>query len=620
MRVAFTPIYDRIARMERSRRRGCEPPPGSARQDQIADMLDSIPILIQAVLWPLLAAAILLAVGRFLPSGLRRSLAAAGAIASLLAIRSASNQATVEPVELLWTPLNFFRMGPAFHPDALSLFTGIILAGVAAAVALGISPDDTERANTSWHGLLLVALAGCLVTVMAANVPTLALGSGLLSLTLMALTIASLKGERSRAPLIAVVPGAAATLLLLLSALQMDAQAGHASLQARSFAPTALLLIGVAGILWLFYLPISGEGAGTEFLGETRSLKMASFLLPCGTGLYLLARVQTLAPVLSDRPWWLLGGGVMLLAGGMLTWLTSPWPGLALHQAGYGLLFVILLGGGQTGATGLPIPWPVVSLTLALSILAIWWDSVQEQASPTHWKGLGWLLERIESWRARARSYATSHWPLLQEWGESWLGQRQTAILPAIALASLAGLPLTVGAIGRWRLYAGILHQGNAALLLVTMLADTLLVAGLWAAMRTTLEWATNRVSAMSLVAITALVLFAVVWGISPGGLAGATGLDPVESSGVSAWGVGFLFVLPWLVGTWLFYLSIRHAGSLDRLRRFVSVHSPYRAALWAGDRLVGSLHWLSQVGEGEGWWGWALILLALTALLLVGR
>jgi hypothetical protein len=83
---------------------------------------------------------------------------------------------------------------------------------------------------------------------------------------------------------------------------------------------------------------------------------------------------------------------------------------------------------------------------------------------------------------------------------------------------------------------------------------------------------------------------------------------------------VGFLFILPWLVGTWLFILSIRHTGPLDRLRRLVSLHGPYRAARWAGDRLIGVLHWLSQVGEGDGWWGWALILLALGALLLVAN
>jgi hypothetical protein len=41
----------------------------------------------------------------------------------------------------------------------------------------------------------------------------------------------------------------------------------------------------------------------------------------------------------------------------------------------------------------------------------------------------------------------------------------------------------------------------------------------------------------------------------------------------------------------------------------------------WVGKRLEGLVFWLGQVGEGGGWWGWALIILALGAIfLLVGR
>jgi hypothetical protein len=45
-----------------------------------------------------------------------------------------------------------------------------------------------------------------------------------------------------------------------------------------------------------------------------------------------------------------------------------------------------------------------------------------------------------------------------------------------------------------------------------------------------------------------------------------------------------------------------------------------YRAAGWLGERLVSAVHWLGRAGEGEGWWGWALIVVALGTIFLLGR
>jgi hypothetical protein len=36
--------------------------------------------------------------------------------------------------------------------------------------------------------------------------------------------------------------------------------------------------------------------------------------------------------------------------------------------------------------------------------------------------------------------------------------------------------------------------------------------------------------------------------------------------------------------------------------------------------RLGGGIYWLGQVGEGEGWWGWVLVILALGAIFLTTR
>ena len=385
-------------------------------------MLDSIPIPVQAVLWPLLGAAVVLGLRRWLPNWLRRTIAAAAAAASLATLWSLSGDAQPETVDLTWGSLDFFRVGLAFYPHGLSIARrdrpdrrhGC-------RVALGTSPSGVNGQRAHWHGLILVALAGCLATVLAANLLTLAFGSGLLTLAVTALAAAGAPAgdDRPWSPLATAVPGVVATLLIYLSALQMDAQIGHASLQGRAFSTSALAFLEAAGILWLLTFPVRAAD---------RPQNIVSFLLPCGAGLYLLARVLVIAPVLSGQPWPLIVGGAMLLVGGVLAWLHGVWPGVAIHQAGYALAFVALWGGGQAGATQPPIPWPLVGLTLALGMLAISasaGDSANGQApsgrsrwagfarlarwiEPAyHWTGLAWLVRQVEPWWANARSYIT---------------------------------------------------------------------------------------------------------------------------------------------------------------------------------------------------------------------
>jgi hypothetical protein len=243
------------------------------------------------------------------------------------------------------------------------------------------------------------------------------------------------------------------------------------------------------------------------------------------------------------------------------------------------------------------------------------------QVPAYHWAGFAWLAQRIESWWAKARPYITSHLPKRPRL--SWLSRLLAVLLPAVALASLAGLPFTVGAVGRWHLYGGILGQGQAALLLIVLLSDSLLIAGLWAALRAALEHKDGRVSVARAVAMLALVSALVVWGVAPTHLSTTVGLSPVQSPGVSAWGIGLLYILPWLVGTWLAYAGARRPAYVDRLRHIASrsrVDRLYQAVAWAGAKLAGAVYWLGQVGEGAGWWGWALIVLAVGILLLVAR
>jgi len=586
------------------------------------------------MLWPLVGAAIVLGLRRWLPGWLQRLIAAAAAAASLATLWSLSGDAQPQAVNLPWGSLDFFRMGLAFYPHGLSTLAGIVLAGVTAAAALGISPSDAGSQKTNWHGLILVALSGALAALLAANLLTLAFGSGLLVLAVVGLAaMGAPSGDEYAWPALgAAVPGVAATLLIYLSALQMDAHIGHASLQGRTFSPSALAFLGAAGVLWLLAFPLRAA---------SRLQEIVSWLLPCGTGLYLLARVVSIAAAVGASPFGqgsplLVLGGAMLLAGGMLAWLYGVWPGMAIHQAGYGLVFIALWGGSQAGAARPAMPWPLAGLALTLGALAISasagdggngaggqsparrWAGLARLAQ---WTGLAWLAERVKPWWAKARSAVASRLRLRRP-RLAWLGRLLAALLPAVALASLAGLPLTVGAAGRWRLYGGMLGQEQAGLLLVVLLSDSLLVAGLWAVLRT-LDPREDRVSLPRLAAMILLVAGIILWGVAPGRLLAAVGLTSVQATGVSVWGIGLLYVLPWLVGTWLAYAGARRPAYADRLRQVArGSHAGqiYRAVAWAGAQVAGALHWLGQVGEGGGWWGWALIVLAVGVLLTAAR
>jgi hypothetical protein len=573
-------------------------------------MLDSIPVPLQAIIWPLIGTILILAGGRFLPNLLRRVVALVAALASLSALWSMRAGETARVV-IYWQPLNFFRMSPTLQPSGLALFAGLSLTAMVALAALGIRGSDPRR--TRWHGLILWSLAGCLLTTMAGDLLTLALGSGLIDLALIALAIASAE-DADRAVWRMVVPGTASTLLLFLSAVRADALVGSASLQVRGLPAESLLLLGIAGVLRLLVFPLHPRGLRTPENGIT-------LLLSVGTGIYMLARVQATGPVLEQQPWLLVLGGIGLLIGGFLAWAGSTrlgepgksWSAIAIHQTGYALLFVLLLRAS--------VPWPLLSLVLALGALAIWWDNDGEKETPVWPAWFEQIVERSEPWRARARSYVIARVPILDHGRQSPLLRAATAALPALALVSLAGVPLTAGITARWPLYAALLTKEEASLLIAALAGDTLLAAALWAGIG--LAWRqtkTRRLKASPFLAILALDVLLIAFGIAPDKFAASLGLKPILKPDVSAWGSGLLFVLPWLLGAWLVRVGGRIERSLVVGQRIAQLDWLYGAASRLGRALTSLIYWLGLVGEGDGWWGWALIILALGTMFLTVR
>jgi hypothetical protein len=584
-------------------------------------MLRSVPVPFQAILWPLIGAVLILAIGRLLPAWARRLLAAAAAGASLATVWSLRGGG-LERTEIAWAPLNLFRVGPALAPGDLSMPVALLLATVAVALALGIG---SRQARDPWPALLLVLLAGALTTTLAANLLALAMGGALLDLALIGLALWCSEpgdgnersehgehGERSEShrplALSTAVPGLAATLLLVLCAVRLDAEVGHASFPARQIPASILLLMGVAAILRAQVFPLHAR----RVHGATGA---AALLLPTGAGLYLLARVQAQAPVIPAEGLAALVGSLALLAGGLLAWsggaaarrlshqgAGGPWHGLLIHQVGMGLLFALVLPGTS--------PWPLLSLLLALTILVLWWDanSGAEPMPPAWLRSVG---QRVEPWRQGL----AERLPSLARWRDSWLATRGAVLLPALAMASLAGLPFTAGARARWPLYAALLQDGNPSLWAL-LVADAFLAAGLWLGLRSLFTPA-DRPRLSSLLSMLLLATVLVLSGLGGGE---KVGWQAVRVPDVSVWGLGLLYILPWLVGIWLASLAARWRRVAPMLQSVVGLDWFYRGAGWIGRGLQGAGLWLGQVGEGAGWFGWALIILALGAIFLSGR
>ncbi len=572
-------------------------------------MLNSVPVLWQAIVWLYVGAAGILALGRRLPNGLRRLAVTALALLALRSLLAAGGR-----IVFFWEPLNLLRMGPVLQGDGLSLLTGLTLCGVTAALALGLRGPK----GTAWHGLLLALLAGGLFTATAANLLGLALGSALLDLALLALAL-SAPADDARTWWRMAAPGLLSTYLLFLSALRMDTLVGHATLRAEAVPPEALLLVGIAGLLRLMVFPLHPRRLATPH-------SAATVALPAAVGLYLLARAESLGPVLAGRSWaWLITAGA-LLAGGLMVWAGSVaarrepppggaaqalLPGIVVQQGGYALAFFLLTGAGA--------PWPLVSLPPVLALLAVWWDSslAREPVARPAWFARLW--EQGGQAAGRWRSALAARFPRLMGPEGSRIARRGMALLPILALLAAAGLPLTAGARVRWPLYAAILHGGSAPRLLVALLADTLLVAGLPLAVAAL--WRSGvRPGLLAALSLLALALSLVALGVAPGARTGAWGLPPVARPAVSVWGLGLVVALPWLIGVWLARYGERAERALTVLRGVVNLDWLYRAAAWLGQWPAGALYWLGLVGEGDGWWGWALAILALGVAFLAAR
>jgi len=606
-------------------------------------MLSSIPAAVQAIVWPLAGATLVVALNRLLPNWLCRLLALAASIASLVALFSLNGQAS-GAVQGTWEPFTFLRTSPALQPTPLGLVTGMVLAAWSAVAALGIRGSQHPKAT--WYGLNLAILAGGVLMALAGNLLTMALGSALLDVALLVVAVSAVggAGQGQRVSFRICVPGLISTGLLLLAALRTDIDSGTLSLFALVFSPQVLTLLAAAGLFRLAVFPLHPRGLSAPE-------HAASLILSMGGGFFLLACAQTLGGSPAGTLWFLAIGAIALVAGGWLAWSAdglgseagrwpAMWGALAIQQAGAAILFVFLFPGAA--------PWPLVGLVVSVGLLVLWWDASRLEApGPAsawiEWVRRSWALFS-EQRRAlairlsskRAGSVPGDGLPDAPEPGPltkpsrlkegrsrlqgSWLARRGATLLPALALGSLAGVPLTVGAVIRWHLYGVLLAGAHPLLLAALWASDAFLAGGLILAGRGIRGQADGRARWSALVGMVILAAFSILLWLAPRFLSSDVVLPALPRAGVSAWGIGILFVLPWLVGAWLAKIAESVTGALRRLRRVASLERAAGPAQWLGQGLLTAVYWLGSVGEGDGWWGWALIVLALGALYLVAR
>jgi hypothetical protein len=551
--------------------------------------------------------------GRLAGSGVQRLLSLVTSLVTLATIAGLGVGA-VQRAELAWVPLNLFRMSPALQPDGLSIMAATVIVAISGALLVGIR----GQVWAAWRGWMLVALSGCLIAIFGVNLLALAIGSALLDMALLAIA-ASSSGQSSPARRMSpscALPGLISTLILFFAALQMDSLVGHASLASSKLPEESLRLIGIAALLRSFVFPFHARQFGTPVLAAT-------LLPPVAMGGFLLVRVQGLLPVLTAQSWAMPVAMVAMLAGGLLVWsrgehpvnrplLGGLWSGLLVQSVGFLFVSTLVLPGN--------VAWHLVNVLLSLTVLVVWLDALQETREEKQGAWLAWVSTKLAPWWSWAKTTAQARLPVMAWFFDVRARRAATLLLPAIALVSLAGMPLTTGARGRWSVYAALLQVGSPSLLLV-LIGDTLLAAGLWIAIRAT--WTQpirRRLDLGCLLAMTGLVALTVTWGVAPGALTDGLELQNARLAGVSIWGLGLLYLLPWLLGVWLVRIRSPLKEYLARVERLVNLDWLDRMVVQIAEQLVRIIHWLGRVGEGDGWWGWALIVLSVGFILLAAR
>lgn len=529
-------------------------------------------------------AAITKIAARLIPLRERDALAllmAGGAfVSALLLARRPTSPVVISP----WHPLALFGSQLAYTAEGLAAPFALLTSLVCLAVVISLSRgrrETDDNGDSSLYPTVFVVSAAGLSFIYSANLITLCLSWAFLDLSLLFLAVGRrcnrvASGAQGRALLLSSLTG----LSLVVVALLPDSYGPSPTL-----APSLLLL---AALVRASFYPLHfWMLAAAEMEPPANALLQT---VPIAAGFSLLAGLQEFSPQgLPYQGPLIVISSLAVLATALSAWAEQDrrravsW--VALNQIALVVLAIAVAGRSKSA-----VLWPAINLALCLSLLHLW---------PPEGAG------------------RYGHWLRLPT---------------GLAIASLMGLPFTMGFMGRIALHRSLSALGQPHLWALSIMADTFLVAALFRIGANLVQFSIPNSQFFPwwvphLAGVTILAAPLVLLGVHPP-LANflAAGMDLpavaglIGRAGIALWAA---LLLP-LMGGYLLH-RVRKA-TLDRAAAFRKGLNTLLGLdwlyhwLWEGGRVIGAvLRGLARITEGEGYLGWTL-LLAFIAFLLLSR
>jgi formate hydrogenlyase subunit 3/multisubunit Na+/H+ antiporter MnhD subunit len=363
--------------------------------------------------------------------------------------------------------------------------------------------------------------------------------------------------------------------------------------------PRALYLLLLATFVRarLYPLPIGDE--------DGQASSVLSHLIPTGAGLYLLARFYTL--FYEDSTILAILGGLSFFVGAFLAFCEHD-PRKVLHyflinQAGY--VFLSTASIEQPGGGRDDMIFASINLFLCFGIFCL-----ERKKARGHSKAYIALMRFAsaigQKYRIQLKAFleAIFRFP----WSSAFSG---------MAIASVAGAPLTLGFIGLASFYRSLFVQGNWFLLAMVLLTEVFLLASLFRRLASLPDALPRFCAGSALLCIPILLL-----GIHPPLLAiiahvqaeFATLAAILRSMSIAPW---LALLLP-LIGGYVFHkLSEAFIERFKRLARLLRLDWLYISLGRIALGLSNIVRAAGELIEGEGYLGWITIFIIIVFLIL---
>jgi len=472
-------------------------------------------------------------------------------------------------VVLDWRPVTAFGSTASLRVDGTAWLLGLalLIAGFSVALVWLAAPGQSPPAA---RGLTLTMLAVGLGSIFAANILTVALCWGMLD-ALFCLTLLAHGGPTSgrRAQLALGINGLATLAVWIVAALiEQDHLSPYWHLLL--LPPTARILMGLAAALRLGLYPLH-IWQPVELIGESdRSILL--YLTPAMAGLALWARLAVIQGLPEGNLWPAIAL-VTALIGGALAWI-QPDPGESLPHLALGCGGMLILT-ATIGKTPAALAAGSASWLLGLTALFV------------------------------GRSFARG--------ATGWLW----AIPAALGVATLAGLPPTLGFASRAAFYQGA-SSGPIWIFILAIVAEILLISAMLRRLLTPDATSLPQSALARIGYIVALIVAAapvIVLGVIPSPAAA-----PMTGLSAMAW-IGWAAPL---AGGAVLVITIERLR--PRIHQWEIAASQVLRLDWLYSLFLnltrgvarGGL-WLADVLEGDGAFLWMFLILALVLLYLRG-